>query len=118
MRYGTVIQYFPAKGFGFIKPDAGPDVYFHITALGACQAEPEIKRLTDKTVALEVDLSDWDAPAENALKEEFEVTGVPTMIFIDQTGVELRELRLEGLIPSGELAARMDEFLTKCGVAD
>lgn len=43
MRYGTVIQYFPAKGYGFIRADQGPDVFFHITALGACMLEPEIK---------------------------------------------------------------------------
>ena len=43
MRYGTVVQYFPAKGFGFIRPDVGPDVFFHITALGACESQPQIE---------------------------------------------------------------------------
>jgi len=43
MRYGTVIDYFPARGFGFIQSDTkGPDIYFHITALGACQQPPKI----------------------------------------------------------------------------
>jgi cold shock CspA family protein len=43
MRYGTVIKYFPAKGYGFIKPDFGPDVFFHVKALGELETEPEIK---------------------------------------------------------------------------
>lgn len=44
MRYGTVIKFFPEKGYGFIRPDAGPlDIFFHISALGACQPEPVIK---------------------------------------------------------------------------
>lgn len=43
MLYGTVIQYFPAKGFGFIRADFGPDVFFHVTALGACEPLPRIE---------------------------------------------------------------------------
>lgn len=43
MRYGTVVGYFPEKGFGFIQPDVGPDVFFHITALGACRPTADIR---------------------------------------------------------------------------
>ena len=43
MPYGTVVQYFPAKGFGFIRSESGPDVFFHVTALGACEPQPQIK---------------------------------------------------------------------------
>ena len=42
MRYGTVVQYFPAKGFGFIETDFGSNVFFHVSALGACQPESQI----------------------------------------------------------------------------
>lgn len=43
MQYGKVIEYFPKKGFGFIRSDYRTDVFFHITALGACQQQPEIR---------------------------------------------------------------------------
>ena len=43
MRYGTVVQYFAAKGFGFIRPDSGPDIFFHISALGACEPQLQIE---------------------------------------------------------------------------
>lgn len=42
MLYGTVVQYFPARGFGFIRADFGPDVYFHVSSIGGCQGEPQI----------------------------------------------------------------------------
>ncbi len=43
MRYGTVVQYFPDKGYGFIRPDLGPHVFFHFTALGGPGAPPQIR---------------------------------------------------------------------------
>jgi cold shock CspA family protein len=43
MRYGTIVQYFADKGYGFIRPDVGPNIFFHITALGEQQAPPQIK---------------------------------------------------------------------------
>ncbi|MEQ8791575.1 MAG: cold shock domain-containing protein [Pirellulaceae bacterium] len=43
MRYGTVVQYFPAKGYGFIRPDFGQDIFFHVKALGELETEPRIE---------------------------------------------------------------------------
>ncbi len=43
MRYGIVVQFFPEKGYGFIRPDQGMDIFFHVTALGACQPVPKIQ---------------------------------------------------------------------------
>lgn len=42
MRYGTIVRWDDKKKFGFIRPDRGPDVFFHISALGACM-EPRIE---------------------------------------------------------------------------
>jgi cold shock CspA family protein len=33
------VKWFPQKKFGFIRPDTkGPDIFFHLSALGACRA--------------------------------------------------------------------------------
>ncbi|MCO6456496.1 MAG: cold shock domain-containing protein [Pirellulaceae bacterium] len=55
MQYGTVIRYFPQKGYGFIRPERGPDVFFHISSLGACQAVPDIQAGQPVKYDLEVD---------------------------------------------------------------
>ena len=43
MLYGTIVQYFEEKKFGFIRPDVGPDVFFHLSAVGACTPPKRIK---------------------------------------------------------------------------
>ena len=43
MRYGRIVDYFPDKKFGFIRPDSGRDVFFHISAIDTAETAPEIK---------------------------------------------------------------------------
>jgi cold shock CspA family protein len=43
MRYGTIVRFLPDKGFGFIRPDSGTDIFFHVTALGADGDSPRIR---------------------------------------------------------------------------
>ena len=43
MRYGRIVEYFPDKKFGFIRPDNGKDIFFHISALDAGATQTEIK---------------------------------------------------------------------------
>jgi cold shock CspA family protein len=35
--YGVIVQWFPAKLFGFIRPTHGSDVFFHANSIGGCQ---------------------------------------------------------------------------------
>jgi cold shock protein len=66
MRYGTIVRWDPQKKFGFIKPDQGADVFFHISALGAC-SEPRIEpgqavkyEVDPKTLPKRVSKADYD----------------------------------------------------------
>lgn len=43
MRYGTIVEYFPDKHFGFIRPDAGQDVFFHISVVEAVEPPLQVK---------------------------------------------------------------------------
>ena len=42
MRYGTVVKFFEDKGFGFIRPDVGQDIFFHVSSLGITGDVPKI----------------------------------------------------------------------------
>lgn len=43
MLYGTIVEYFPDKSFGFIRPDSGKDIFFHISTVEAGETPPKIK---------------------------------------------------------------------------
>jgi len=68
MRYGTVVSWNARKGFGFIRPDRGLDVFFHISALGACEAAPPI--VEGQAVKYEVDPK--SLPKRKSFKQRIE----------------------------------------------
>lgn len=42
MRYGKVVKFLPDKGFGFIQPDMGADIFFHVSAVQGSEPLPDI----------------------------------------------------------------------------
>ncbi len=51
---------------------------------------------TERFVLLKADLTSFESQPVRDLRERFEVIGVPTIVFIDGRGTELRDLRLYG----------------------
>ena len=49
-------------------------------------------------VRLKVDLTRYDSPEAQALRRRFDVEGVPTLVFVDQNGREIRSARIVGFI--------------------
>ncbi|MGM0441993.1 MAG: cytochrome c biogenesis protein CcdA [Elusimicrobiota bacterium] len=47
---------------------------------------------------LKADLTDYDSPLARKVREEFDVTGVPTIVFLDKDGRELKGERVVGYI--------------------
>lgn len=76
--------------------------------------ELDVKTFGDKTVAAELDrftrvkadLTLADDPMTQQLTKEYAILGVPTIVFIDASGQERKDLRLTGFEPPEKFLAR------------
>jgi thiol:disulfide interchange protein DsbD len=59
-----------------------------------------------------VNLSSMTNPAVNQLKEQYQVRGVPTILFFDRTGQEIPELRVLGFEEPENFVTKMDQVLS------
>lgn len=58
---------------------------------------------------IKLDLSEYD-PEHQALLDSLEVLGPPTIMFLDEQGQEVRQLRLTGSFKQAEFMQRVNEF--------
>jgi thioredoxin:protein disulfide reductase len=73
----------------------------------------EVKKEAERFVTLKLDLTRSEAGSEAArAKERFGIRGVPTVVFLDGTGRELSELRLEGFEKPSPFLARMKQVVS------
>ena len=56
--------------------------------------DQEVVKQSAKFVMVKIDLTSGDNPAYQQLVKEYAVKGVPTVVFLDATGVERRDMRL------------------------
>ena len=75
------------------------DITFH---------HPDIVKLSQEDfIMVKVDLTGQDSRNYDRLLEEFNVKGVPTVVFLDKLGKERKDLRLVDAIQPGEFLNRM-----------
>jgi len=58
-------------------------------------------------VRVRVDLSNYDSPESVNLRREFEVTGVPEIMFLDTQGSEVRDARVIGFLGANDFLQRI-----------
>lgn len=77
-----------------------------------------VKKEAERFVALKLDLTSSEPDSEAArARQRFGIRGVPTVLFLDSTGRELGDLRLEGFEkPSEFLEKRMKKVESPVGV--
>ena len=76
--------------------------------------DPEIVRRSKKEVIMiKVDLTRKGNPVYERLLRQFEVKGVPSVVFLDPSGKERRDLRLVDFLPPEQFLVRMTEINKK-----
>jgi thiol:disulfide interchange protein DsbD len=58
-----------------------------------------------------VDLSHYDSEESQQLREKYRIAGVPTIVFLNSSGQEIRKERVVGYISPDELIARIDRVI-------
>ncbi|MEL7832826.1 MULTISPECIES: protein-disulfide reductase DsbD family protein [Fodinibius] len=58
---------------------------------------------------IKVDLTDYESPEAEAIRKKFGVAGVPTIIFLNKNGIEIKESRVVGFVGAKEFLKRIPE---------
>ncbi|TVQ70095.1 MAG: DUF255 domain-containing protein [Balneolaceae bacterium] len=63
---------------------------------------------TDHMVRLKVDLTHFDSPESEEIRRQYNVAGVPTIVFLDDDGNEVTAARVVGFVGPDEFLRRVD----------
>jgi len=65
----------------------------------------------EEFVRLKVDLTHFDSPEAENLRKLFNIAGVPTILFLDRTGIENKSARVIGYLPPEQFLQRMKSVM-------
>jgi thiol:disulfide interchange protein DsbD len=71
---------------------------------------PEVIEATNDLMRLKVDLTKSGSPEVSQLREQFDIMGVPTVVFLDKTGKERRDLRVFGFVDKNDFLERIHKL--------
>ena len=71
-------------------------------------SDPEIVTRFSKATLLRVDATDIDAPQARAMIDKYSVIGLPTVVFLDSQGHEIKQARVEGAGPVRQFLKSLD----------
>ena len=77
-------------------------------------SDPEVIAVSRKAVMIRLDLTRRN-PAQDDLLRRYSIKGVPTILFFNSDGVEVRELRAESYLDKEEFLARFRKLLPNAG---
>lgn len=65
-------------------------------------ADGRVIEATDRFVRVKVDLTRYDSPEAEAIRRQFDVAGVPTLVFLDGSGTQISDSRIVGYVGPDE----------------
>ncbi len=65
---------------------------------------PQIQAQLAQVTALRADITNQDDPQVQQILQEYEIEGVPTIIFLDRRGAEIKDSRIIGLVTPQEFS--------------
>lgn len=65
---------------------------------------PEIQAKLAQVTALRMDVTNQDDPQIQKILQEYEIEGVPTIIFLDSRGKEIKDFRIIGVVTPQEFS--------------
>jgi len=77
--------------------------------------DSRVKELGQKFNLIKVDLTKRSSPRVQKLRKQFDIKGLPTIVFINQKGKELKNKRIIGYLKAKEFSERMQSVLNKKG---
>ncbi len=69
--------------------------------------DPGVIARSEGFVRLKVDLTRFDSPESESLRKQFDIAGVPTIVFLDHNGTEAISARVVGYVPPDKFLEKM-----------
>ncbi|MCI0707517.1 MAG: thioredoxin family protein [Ignavibacteriae bacterium] len=75
--------------------------------------DSDVISATENFVRLKVDLTHFDSPESEELRQQFSIAGVPTIVFLDGSGNEVRSSRVVGYLPPERFITKLQPLISE-----
>lgn len=72
--------------------------------------KPQVQQALANTVLLQMDLTDMGKPENKVIMQEFDIFGLPSILFFDLNGKELSQQRVTGFMGAEQFARHIRQF--------
>jgi len=67
---------------------------------------------------LKVDLTNFDSPESEEVRQRYNIAGVPTIVFLDETGEEFNQIRVVGFVNASDMLDRVETMRSRIAAVE